>query len=117
MRIVTTGQVDRIIWWKGTDTMASDTFDTAILIVKRNEKATRIRFSRVPSCVSLMAPKPNMAKQPMLVAEAWHAVSSHGSFACRSSVVHPVHKCPHMIWRTFPKTDLLERVRNRLRKK
>ena len=77
-----TGVVDRMIWWNGTDTIASDTFDIAMLIVNRNEKATRVRLSRVPRVDSLSAPKPNMAKHPIEVAEQWTAVRSQGNFAC-----------------------------------
>jgi hypothetical protein len=65
MRTVKTGQVERMIWWKGMETIAllelagiylgegvemegayTETFEIAMLIVKRNEKVMRIRLSR-----------------------------------------------------------------------
>lgn len=71
MKIVNSGTVDRMIWWKGTDTRAlvkqrqlafcfqsrlfltySETFDMAILMVNRKENATRTMFSYVVSFVN-----------------------------------------------------------------
>ena len=68
------GQVERMIWWKGTDTMAllprispvigyvgkgtdSDTLDIAMLTVKRNEKLIKTIFSRVVSFDILKCPR------------------------------------------------------------
>lgn len=74
MSIVKMGQVERRIWWKGTDTRAlleesvislsnsrlietySETFEIAILTVKIVEKPVRTRLSCAESLLSLKLP-------------------------------------------------------------
>ena len=68
------GQVDLMIWWNGTETIAlfplvsaakghisdgtdSDTFEIAMLMVNRNEKLIKTRFSRVVSFDILKWPR------------------------------------------------------------
>ena len=50
------GVVARTTWWKGTETMARETLDIAMLMVKRKEKASSDRFSRYVSLVVVKNP-------------------------------------------------------------
>lgn len=101
--MVAIGQVERIIWWNGTDTIFlrtrsakplqnsrqgdtdNETLLMAMLSVNNSENATRMRFSRVPSRESFSRPVAIMTEQPMEVAVAWSVVSSHGYEACVGS--------------------------------
>ena len=74
MRTVKTGQVERMIWWKGIETIDllqfseayqgyagnwgpySETLEIAMLIVKRKEKVMRTKLSRLESRVNLNIP-------------------------------------------------------------
>lgn len=73
MRMVKTGTVDLMIWWKATETIAllgrlarhyegcrvdqsrtyNDTLEIAMLMVKRDEKAKSTKFSLFPNLVGL----------------------------------------------------------------
>jgi hypothetical protein len=53
MRIVNMGVVDRMTWWKGTETIPRETFDMAILIVKRDENAKSFFWSEQESSDSV----------------------------------------------------------------
>jgi len=81
MAIVAMGQVERMIWWKGTETAARETLEMAMLKVKGKEKATRVRFSREVRWVSSRELKPKRRKQPMEVEDVWSVVRSQGKRA------------------------------------
>ena len=91
MRIVTTGQVDRIIWWNGTDTMARETFEIAMSRVNRREKPRSMRCERKFSGVNVKWPVPINMKVPTAVAVACDVVRSHGRL---SWVRCHVRDCP-----------------------
>ena len=75
MRTVKTGHVERMIWWKGIETidllqlsehfpgnewnwrLYSETLEIAMLIVKRKEKVMRMKLSRLESRVNLKVPQ------------------------------------------------------------
>lgn len=56
MRTAKTGHVERMIWWKGIDTMARETFDVAMLTVNRIEKRTNTVFCWTESFVRVNWP-------------------------------------------------------------
>ena len=78
MRIVTTGQVDRITWWNGTETMARETLEIAMLRVNSREKPRRTRWERKFSGVKVKWPVPIKMKVPTDVAVVCDVVRSHG---------------------------------------
>lgn len=78
IRIVTTGHVDRITWWKGTETMASETLEIAMLRVNSREKPRRMRCERKFSGVNVKWPVPIKMKVPTDVAVVCDVVRSHG---------------------------------------
>jgi hypothetical protein len=58
----------------------NERFDMAILIVKRNEKAIRTRFSRRPRLVGLKTPRASSMKHPKEADAAWKAVRIQGKW-------------------------------------
>ena len=78
MRMVTTGQVLRMTWWKGTDTMARDKLEMAMFRVKSREKARRVRCERRHSGVRVTWPVPMRMKLQIVVDVVWDVVRSHG---------------------------------------
>jgi hypothetical protein len=81
--MVTTGQVDRMTWWNGTETMAREPLELAMLRVKRRETARRVRWERRFSGVKVRWPVPIKMKQPIEVAVVCDVVSSHGRLSWR----------------------------------
>jgi hypothetical protein len=57
MRIVKIGVVDLMIWWKGIDTIASDTFDIAMLMVNRNENKINVICSLEFNLLNAKSPR------------------------------------------------------------
>jgi hypothetical protein len=86
---VTTGQVDRMTWWNGTETMANETLEIAMLRVKRREKAMRVRCERRFSGVKVRCPVPIKMKVPIDVAVLCDVVSSHGRLSWCSVSKYP----------------------------
>ena len=82
--MVTTGQVERKTWWKGTETSARDTLLMAMFKVKSELNATRMRFSRSDNLESLSRPVSNRMVQPIEVEKVCEKVSSQGYDAYRS---------------------------------
>lgn len=104
MRTVAAGQVERAIWWNGTETIAlditfvssrslgsvrvssySETLLTAMLRVNSVEKAIRISDSRVASLESLKWPVKRSAEHPIDVDTECMTVRSHGALICLES--------------------------------
>ena len=84
MRIVTTGQVLRMTWWKGTDTMARDKLEMAMFKVKSREKARSVRCERRHSGVRVTWPVPMRMKLQIVVDIVWDVVRSHGRLSYRT---------------------------------
>ena len=78
MRMVTTGQVLRMTWWKGTETMARETLEIAMLSVNSREKPRSMSCERKLNGVKVKWPVPIKTKVPTDVAVVCDAVRSHG---------------------------------------
>lgn len=73
--------MERSTWWRGTDTIESEIFDTTMFTVKRTEKPARSKFACPDSVVSLCDCSPETVRQPIVVENACTAVKSHGRLA------------------------------------
>lgn len=106
---------DCIMRLKPSDT-DSETLLMAILRVNKVEKATKMRFSFVPSLDNLSCPLARSIQHPMKVEPVWSTVSSHGSLTCRC-VSDPGHMMCCLQVLTVFINALLDKVKPRLRKK